>query len=56
MKQNILSYLELEKIFKIEKTVNINKNRNANYLNGNFLKKLRKIQIRHFVATYRTFL
>ena len=26
MKQNILSYLELEKIFKIEKTVNINKN------------------------------
>ena len=26
MKQNILSYLELEKIFKIKKTVNINKN------------------------------
>ncbi len=26
MKQYILSYLELEKIFKIEKTVNINKN------------------------------
>ncbi len=40
MKQNILSYLELEKIFKIEKTVNINKN-----MKFDFVRTLKYIDI-----------
>lgn len=40
MKQNILSYLELEKIFKIEKTVNIDKN-----MKFDFVKTLKYIVI-----------
>lgn len=40
MKQNILSYLELEKIFKIKKTVNINKN-----MKFDFVRTLKYIDI-----------